>query len=84
MKERRTFLLPPNSGLTKEDVVVTASTLEFSRHKDAAVERRMTLNVTDLPEKVCSFFPFPIRVTSVPNCLSWSSPIDLPKLVRNQ
>jgi hypothetical protein len=58
MKERRTFLLPPNSGLTKEDVVVTASTLEFSRHKDAAVERRMTLNVTDLPEKVLSCFLF--------------------------
>jgi hypothetical protein len=53
MKERRTFLLPKDSALKPDHVVVTESSLEFSRHHEAALERRLTLNVTDLPVEVC-------------------------------
>jgi hypothetical protein len=52
MKERRTFLLPKGSELKPNHVVVTESSLEFSRHHEAALERRITLNVTDLPVNV--------------------------------
>ena len=52
MKERRTFLLPKGSELKPNHVVVTETSLEFSRHHEAALERRITLNVTDLPVEV--------------------------------
>jgi hypothetical protein len=52
MKERRTFLLPKGSELKPNHVVVAESSLEFSRHHEAALERRITLNVTDLPVDV--------------------------------
>jgi hypothetical protein len=52
MKERRTFLLPKDSELKPHHVAVTETSLEFSRHQEAALERRITLNLADLPVEV--------------------------------
>lgn len=54
MKERRTFLLSPGSGLNPKDVKVTGDgdEFQFRRGYEAATERRITAGLRELPGEV--------------------------------
>lgn len=53
MHQRITYLLPPGTGVNPSDIDAGKDHLTFAKAHDAAVERRMTLGLSELPHYVC-------------------------------
>lgn len=52
MKQRITYLLPQDSGLQQKDIAVEHDQLVFSKTRRAALEKRVTVGLSELPDEV--------------------------------
>ena len=52
MKQRITYLLPEGSVIDPDDIRVKNDTISFANAKDAAVEKRVTVGLSELPDEV--------------------------------
>lgn len=52
MKQRVTYFLPEGARVDPQDIHVTNDSLTFARAKDAAIEKKVTAGLSELPEEV--------------------------------
>ena len=52
MKQRITYFLPKGTELDPASVKVTESTLSYANAKSAAIEKRVTAGLSELPAEV--------------------------------
>jgi len=52
MRQRTTYLLPQDTGIDPASIEVGANHLNFTKSQDAALEKRVTVDVSELPPEV--------------------------------
>ena len=52
MRQRITYLLPQGTGVNPADIDVGKDHLTFAKASDAAIERRITVGLSELPDLV--------------------------------
>ena len=56
MKQRITFIQPEGTGIDPNGIHVNPDTLVFSNARSAALEKRLTLGLEDLPAEVGIYY----------------------------
>lgn len=52
MKQRITYLVPEGTGIDPSSIVVEPHSLEFKNARLAALEKRVTVGLSELPQEV--------------------------------
>lgn len=52
MKQRITYLLPEGTKINPEDIHITTNALTYADAKNAALEKRLTAGLSELPSEV--------------------------------
>ena len=52
MKQRVTYLLPEGTKINPEDIAITKNALTYANAKNAALEKRLTAGLSELPLEV--------------------------------
>lgn len=54
MKQRITYIVPESTGIDPASIDVAQDKVAFANAKDAAVEKRVTVGLSELPDEVGS------------------------------
>lgn len=52
MKQRVTYLLPEGSNIAPDEIKIEKDALIYTNAKDAALEKRVTVGLSELPDEV--------------------------------
>jgi hypothetical protein len=63
MKQRVTFIKPEGTGIDPSGIHVNPDTVVFNNARTAALEKRLTLGLEDLPAEVGIFHIADLRMT---------------------